>query len=284
MTRARVLLLAWLLAALLGGAAAAQAPNAPLTAQAARATAEAAIGRQVGAHRLRDETGAPFDLAALRGRPLVLSLIFTRCASACPVTTERLREAVVEARRALGPDSFAVLTFGFDARGDTPAELQAFARRHDLDLPGWRLASADAETTARLLEELGFSYRAGGGGFEHVTQTTILDAEGRVYRQVYGDAFPLPVFVEPLKDLVFGLGTRSLAPADLWARIRFLCTVYNPSTAAYRFDYAIFFGIAIGGTSLLIALAIVARLWRSNRRRLRDAARAAAEAGIGAAR
>lgn len=281
MTPMRARLLLWLFTVLFALPVAARGPAAELDTEAVLARSEAAIGRQVGAHRLRDETGATLDLAALRGRPLVVSLIFTRCASVCPVTTDRLREAVIQARRALGADSFTVLTFGFDARGDTPAQLQAFARRHDLDLPAWRLASADAETTARLLEELGFSYRAGGGGFEHVTQTTILDAEGRVYRHVYGDAFPLPVFVEPLKDLVFGVATRSLAPADLWARIQFLCTVYNPSAGAYRFDYAIFFGIAIGGASLLLTIAIVVRLWRHNRR-LRKAA--AAGPGLGAAR
>lgn len=283
MMRARTLFLLVLVALLFAPPGEARGPAAMLEPEATLARSKAAIGRQVGPHRLRDETGAILELATLRGRPLVISLIFTRCASVCPVTTDRLREAVVQARRALGADSFTVLTFGFDARGDTPAQLEAFARRHDLDLPGWRLASADAETTARLLEELGFSYRAGGGGFEHVTQTTILDAEGRVHRHVYGDAFPLPVFVEPLKGLVFGVTTRSLAPADLWARIQFICTVYNPSTGAYRFDYAIFFGIAIGGTSLMVTIAIVVRLWRNNRR-LRRAASAPAGLGRGAAR
>lgn len=256
---------------LLALAAPADAAAPPLDAAAALATSEAAIGREVGAHRLRDHAGRPLDLAALRGRPLVVSLVFTRCASVCPVATDRLREAVTEARRVLGPTSFTVLTFGFDARRDTPAALTAFADAHDLDIPGWRLASADPETTARLLVELGFSYRAAAGGFEHVTQTTILDAGGRVYRHVYGEDFPLPVFVEPLKELVFGLAPRSLAPQDLWARIRFLCTVYSPSMGAYRFDYGIFFGIVIGGASLLLTIGLVIRLWWTNRR-LRAAA------------
>ncbi|WP_137128449.1 SCO family protein [Roseomonas sp. HF4] len=253
------------------------AAPAPLDAAAALAVSEEAIGREVGAHRLRDHAGRPLDLAALRGRPLVISLVFTRCASVCPTATDRLREAVTEARRVLGSTSFEVLTFGFDARRDTPAALTAFADAHELDISGWRLASADPDTTARLLAKLGFSYRAAAGGFEHVTQTTILDAGGRVYRHVYGEDFPLPVFVEPLKELVFGLAPRSLAPQDLWARIRFLCTVYSPSMGAYRFDYGIFFGIAIGGASLLLTIGLVIRLWWTNRR-----PRAAAAAAGGA--
>lgn len=258
------------LAALLLGLFAALAPgaraSAPLDARAVLAAGEAAIGREVGPHRLRDHAGRVLDLATLRGRPLVINLVFTRCASVCPTVTDRLREAVTEARRVLGPASFAVLTFGFDARRDTPAALTAFADAHGLGIPGWHLASADPETTARLLGDLGFGYRAIAGGFDHVTQTTILDAEGRVYRHVYGEDFPLPVFVEPLKELVFGLVPRSLAPQDLWARIRFLCTVYSPAMGAYRFDYGIFFGIVIGGASLLLTIGVLIRLWWTNRR------------------
>ena len=102
-----------------------------------------------------------------------------------------------------------------------------------------------------------------------MVQTTILDAQGRVHRQVYGDSFPLPVLMEPLKELVYGSTTRSLAPADLWDRINFLCTVYNPLTGAYRFDYSIFFGIFFGGLSLILTGLIILRLWLERRRALR---------------
>jgi protein SCO1/2 len=201
----------------------------------------------------------------------VLSLVFTSCSSVCPVTTDHLRESVLKARAALGPESFAVLTFGFDARGDHPGQLTAFAGTRGLrGIPDWHVASADAATTAALLDELGFSWRAAAGGFDHVTQTSILDAEGRVYRQLYGEAFPLPVLVEPLKEIVLGTATRSLALDDLWDRIAFLCTVYNPLTAAYRFDYGIFFGIFFGGLSLVLTGIVILRLWLSNRRAARE--------------
>jgi protein SCO1/2 len=234
-------------------------------AEAAYSASQAAIGRQTSDHRLTDASGRPLALSDLRGRPLVVSLVYTSCASVCPVTTDRLREAVIAARRALGEDSFAVLTFGFDARGDRPDRLAGFAADHGLDLPGWHLATADAATIDAFLAELGFSAEAAAGGFAHVTQTTILDASGRVYRHVYGSDFPLPVFVEPLKSLVFGTAVTSLAPEALWDRVSFLCTVWDPARGAYRFDYSIFFGIGIGGLSLLLTGLAVLALWRGNR-------------------
>lgn len=186
------------------------------------------------------------------------------------MTTEHLRIAIKQARRALGENSFSVLTFGFDASGDTPAQLAAFSGTHRLEeIEGWRIASASAETTDAFLRELGFSFTAAAGGFDHVTQTTILDAGGRVYRQVYGDTYPLPVLIEPLKELVLGVATRSVAPADLWNRLAFLCTVYDPAKGAYRFDYSIFFGMTFGGVSLLLTGAFIFGLWRERRRAFR---------------
>jgi protein SCO1/2 len=227
---------------------------------------EGAIGRLVGEYVLTDSMGQPLALDSYRGRPLVVSLVYTSCSSVCPVTTQHVLQAVREARRVLGEDSFAVLTLGFDARRDTPAQLDAFARTQGINLADWRLASADAATIEALLGDLGFSYDAAAGGFEHITQTTILDADGRVYRQVYGDSFPDQIFIEPLKELIFGTAVQSMSLGDLVNRIKFICTVYNPSSGAYEFDYAIGFGIVIGGLSLILSGLVIFRLWRGNRR------------------
>lgn len=262
--------LALLFAALtLAAPSAARTPSATrLDSQAALELSEAAIGRTVGNYTLRDSHGRALALKSFRGRPLVISLVYTHCASVCPATTQRLLEAVQAARAALGSDSFAVLTFGFDARNDTPGQLDAFARTQGIDLADWQLASADAATVSALLRDVGFSADAAAGGYQHITQTTILDAEGRVYRQVYGDSFPDQVFIEPLKELVFGTTAQSLSVGDVVNRIKFICTVYNPATGAYEFDYAIGFGIVIGGLSLILTGLVVFRLWRNNRRLL----------------
>ncbi|MFC3088312.1 SCO family protein [Tabrizicola soli] len=261
---------ACLAACLLAVAPAARADTPRLDAETAYGQSQAAIGGRVSEHVLTDHNGQPLALADLRGKPLVVSLVYTSCATVCPITTDYLREQVVTARRAVG-DGFGILTFGFDASGDRPAQLAAFAGTHDLtSIDGWRIASADPETTTAFLEELGFSYATLAGSFEHVTQTTILDADGTVYRQVYGEAFPPQVLIQPLKELVLGTHTRSLAPQDLWNRINFLCTVYNPLTGAYRFDYGIFFGIFFGAASLLLTGFFILRLWLERRRALRS--------------
>ncbi|HEY7383788.1 MAG TPA: SCO family protein [Beijerinckiaceae bacterium] len=230
---------------------------------------EAALGREVGAHRLIDSQGRVFSLAAYRGRPLVVSLVYTSCSSVCPTATQHLIGAVTQARRALGRETFAVLTVGFDARRDTPKQLASFASAQGIDTAGWRLASGDEASLAALLADLGFSYVAAAGGFEHITQTSILDADGRVYRHVYGDDFPIQVFVEPLKELVFGVVTRSLSMTGLVDRLKFLCTIYDANLGRYRTSYAIALGIGIGGLSLVATGAVLLAAWRQTRRQER---------------
>ena len=233
---------------------------------------EAAIGRMTADHRLLQTDGRALMLSELRGRPLVVSLVYTSCSTVCPTGTDRLKTSVAEARKALGGEAFQVLTLGFDARNDTPGRMQAFAADHRIDRdPLWRVASASPAVLADFLDEMGFSFAAAAGGFDHVAQTTIIDGEGRIYRQVYGDDFPLPVLVEPLKELVFGIRVSSFTPTALADRLRFLCTVFDPKTGRYRIDYGIYMGMAAGGISLLLMGWIVLRMWMRTRRAERTA-------------
>ena len=226
---------------------------------------EQVIGRAIGNYALTDATGARLALADYRGTPLVISLVYTACSSVCPPATQHLIEAVNEANRVLGPDRFAVLTVGFDARNDTPARLAQFAGTQGIKSANWRLASADAATIDALLRDLGFSYATVAGGFDHVTQTTIVDRDGSIYRHVYGDDFPLPMFMEPLKDAVYGT-TTALTFSGILDRIRFICTIYDPGAGRYRIDYGLTFGSVIAALSLVVFGGLLLREWRRAQR------------------
>jgi protein SCO1 len=247
------------------GLAAATSESGRLDPAKAIARSEQAIGRTVGAYRLTDSTGSPLALGSYRGKPLVISLVYSACSSICPPTTQHLIAAVHEARRVVGSDRFEVLTVGFDARNDTPSRMAQFAAMQGVKFTNWRLASADPGTLEALLRDLGFSYTAVAGGFDHVAQTTILDHEGRIYRHVYGDDFPIQMFVEPLKDLVYGTNT-GLTLSTVFDRIRFICTTYDPLSRRYRIDYGLVFGSVIAGLSLLVFGGILLREWRRTAR------------------
>jgi protein SCO1/2 len=221
---------------------------------------ERVLGRRLANYTLIDSRGTPFSLQGYRGKPLVISLVYSACSSVCPVTTQHLINAVTEAGRVFGLDRFAVLTVGFDARNDTVPRMAQFAAVQGIKLPNWRVASGDAGTIAALLNDLGFSYRAVAGGFDHPTQTTIVDREGNIYRHVYGDDFPLPMFIEPMKDAVYGT-TRPFSFRGIIDRIKFICTAYDPGTRRYRIDFGLVFGAVIAAFSLLAMAGLILREW-----------------------
>ena len=113
----------------------------------------------------------------------------------------------------------------------------------------------------RLLADLGFSYRAAAGGFDHPTQTTIVDRNGKVYRHVYGEAFPLRMFMEPMKDVVYGTST-PFTLTGIVDRIKFICTSYDPGAGRYRIDYGLVFGSVLAAISLLAMGGLLLREWR----------------------
>jgi len=262
---------AWLLASALPAAAHDEtAPDAdPFDERRALKISQDAVGRPVGSHAFVDSTGNPVDITDFRGKPLVISLIYTSCYHTCPLITENLRNAARAGRTALGEDSFSVVTIGFDTKVDTPERMRVYAGEHGADLANWRLLSTDAETMHRLAETLGFIYFPSPRGFDHLAQTTILDADGTVYRQVYGASFAAPSIVEPLKDLIFGRARDFTTISGIANRIRLFCTLYDPRDDRYYFDYSIFIGMIIGAVSLtgvgVILTRNVWRLWREGR-------------------
>ena len=209
-----------------------------------------AIGRTVGDYTLTNVDGHVLRLTEYRGKPLVISFVYTGCFQVCPATTKFLGGAVAEAQRALGADTFRVITVGFNLPFDSPTAMADFQKRQRIDLPGWTFLAADEPTVASLTHDVGFAWAATGAGFDHVTQVTLVDARGRVFRQVYGTSFELPMFVGPLKELVSGVSAPQQDFRGFLDRVRILCTVYDPRTGRYRLDYGLFIELFAGLTIL----------------------------------
>jgi len=259
-------------------AASALAPESPAPAQtrsalqpeAALQLSQAALGRLVGDYTLLDAEGRPVRLSSYRGKPLLINFIYTGCFQVCPVTTRMLKRGVEAAQRTLGPDSFHVASIGFNLPFDSPDAMRAFARQQGVMVPGWDFLTPDTATLEVLAGDLGFSYAPSPRGFDHIIQITVLDAGGRVYRQIYGDDFALPQLVEPLKELITGAPRQNVA--SVLDRVRLLCTVYDPASGTYRFRYSLLFELAGG----LIGLSATAWFFL---RELRHSRAAAAKTG-----
>ncbi len=234
---------------------------------------QSVIGKPVTDFAFLDRQERPVRLAEYRGKPLVVNFVYTGCFSACPTTTARIAKAVRAAQKTLGTGAFNVVSIGFNLPYDSPPAMRDFARRYGINDPGWEFLTPYEKQLPDLTAQLGFRYVSTLAGFDHVTQLTILDAEGRVYRQVYGEDFALPLFIAPLQELVTGKPIPTQSLADLIERIRILCTVYDPRAGVYRFQWSVVSSMV---TFVLMLIGGTWYLWREIRKRRRhDRTRAA---------
>lgn len=234
----------------------------PFTHEAAFAASQAAVGRTLGNVSFRDTLGQPFSLQQLGGKPMILSLIYTSCHHVCPLITKNLEKTVAIAREALGEDEFNVVTIGFDWRIDTPEQMRVYASSRGIDTSNWHFLSGDENAIAAITRNVGFHYAASAKGYDHLSQTTVVDAGGRVYRQIYGQDFEPPALVEPLKELVFDT-PQEAGIIEHWVdTFRFFCTVYDPNSGRYQFDYSILMTIFVGVLCLGAILYFIIFEWR----------------------
>jgi protein SCO1/2 len=228
-------------------------------------TSQAAIGKSIGDYTLVDADGRQVRLAAYRGKPLIVSFIYTGCTQVCPTTTKFLDRAIDEAQRALGKDAFRVVTIGFNLPFDTPLAMREFQKRQGIDRSNWEFLAADAPTIQGLARDTGFAWAPTASGFDHLTQATIIDGRGRVFQQVYGESFELPMFVGPLKELATGSPAPVQDLAGIFERVRILCTVYDPRAGKYRLNYGLVIEILVGLSVLGGTVAYLGNEWRRQR-------------------
>ena len=223
-------------------------------------TSQSAIGRQLADYAFTNAKGEPVKLEDFRGKPLVLSMVYTSCYQICPMTTRHLSKIVEIARDALGADSFSAVVIGFDTRVDTPDAMQYFANKQGISNKNWNLLSVNEQNLEALSKDLGFLYYPTSGGYDHLIQATIIDSDGKVYRQVYGQVFDAPLLVDPLIELVLGRPQPEQSFIfNLSNKIKLFCTTYDPRSGGYYFDYSFFVEIFVGITVILTIVYIMRR-------------------------
>jgi protein SCO1/2 len=229
---------------------------------------QAVIGSVPPDFRLLDGREKPVNLADFRGKPLLVSFIYTGCFTICPAQTQALHDAVRGLDRMLGPHQFNVVSIGFNQPIDSPLAMRAFAAQQRVNYPNWAFLSPSAKDVQALTAAYGFSYVRTPAGFDHVLGVTVLDAEGRVHSQVYGDRLTTEALGVPLRRLLLTAPVTGGVPdlGSLIDRVRILCTVYDADTGRYRYDWKLIFEI-IGGLGFFTTMAVyLLREWRTQRR------------------
>jgi protein SCO1/2 len=235
---------------------------------AAFARSQGVIGKPVADFVLLDRQSRPVELSRYRGKPLLVTFIYTACFQVCPTITRNLQKAVQNTVGVMGADRFNVISIGFNQPFDSPAALKEFATHYGIHLPNWEFLSPAPAIVGDLTANFGFSYVATPAGFDHINQVTLVDAEGRIVRQVYGEKFTAEDLAEPLKLLITGSAIPPEAGTlkEIMARVRILCSIYDPLTGRYRTNYALYFQFAGFLTFVGFMIYLSINFWKNRRR------------------
>jgi protein SCO1/2 len=170
------LLLAVFLAGLFALAAAALAivesrDEPPVVAQGEFAGSRLPDGVRAPAFELTDERGEPVSMNEFRGRPVIVTFLYTNCDETCPPAAQQVKGALNE----LGEDVPA-LAIAVEPPRDTPASARAFlSKQRMLGRMRFVLGTrAELEPVWR-----GYAIQPQVGRGEHQARIVIVDGRGR---------------------------------------------------------------------------------------------------------
>ena len=149
---------------------------------------------------LQDQQGRQFDLASMRGRPVIVSMFYTACSSACPLTIDTIDQIRHAANL---PDHAvpSVLMVSIDPEHDDVVNLAAMAKAHQLDAALWRLTRPTAGDAMGFAATLGVAYRRRtGADFSHNAVIALLDENGRIVARTSVIGKVDPAFVSAVRE------------------------------------------------------------------------------------
>lgn len=145
-------------------------------------------GKRAPAFRLPDASGRRLATADLRGRPYVLTFLYTDCPDVCPLIGQELGQSL----RLLGSrrDEVSVLAVSVDPEGDTAAAARAWLRRHRLPRNFHYLIGRERELRPVWDAYFAAPQIPGRPNSTHTASIWLIDADGRIATK-YSGGFPV---------------------------------------------------------------------------------------------
>jgi protein SCO1 len=148
--------------------------------------------------RLTDQLGRQITLAQLRGHPVVLTFLYTRCLDECPMAAEKVWHSLQKLGTA--GNTAAILAVSVDPQRDDQMAAQAFSRQQRL-LDRWHYLLGTRGQLAPVWAAYGVSPTAEPNGqIAYQLGLYLIDKQGR--EQAYlGNAFTPDMLAADLRIL-----------------------------------------------------------------------------------
>jgi protein SCO1/2 len=162
------------------------------------------IGKEVPDFSLLNQDNRPIHLGQYRGRPLLLTFIYTRCPlpDYCPLTSRNFSE--IHQNLASMPASSRkprLLTISFDSEHDTPPVLRDYAGRYmkPTDFDEWGFATGSPEEIKEITGYFGLTYYKESNQIIHSLVTALIGPDGKLKRLYPGNEWTPSQILADLK-------------------------------------------------------------------------------------
>ncbi len=153
---------------------------------------EPELGAEIPDFRLRNQNGEKIHLTQYRGRPLLLTFIYTRCPlpDYCPLMSMRFAE-IHGSLQSLpeSPKKPHLLSISFDTEFDTPSVLREYAKRYmnPATFENWEFATGSPDEIKEITSYFGLSYHKESDQIIHSLVTALIGSDGKLSHLYQGN-------------------------------------------------------------------------------------------------
>jgi len=134
----------------------------------------------------KTEENKSIHLEDLRGKTLVMVMIYTTCKAACPRLVADMRNIEAKIPKVYNEDLQYVL-ISIDPKNDTPERLKAFAKENFMDDEHWTFLQGTEESVREFANVLAVKYKQISPlDFSHSNIISVFNPEGELVHQQEG--------------------------------------------------------------------------------------------------
>ena len=149
----------------------------------------------------QNQDAEEIQLKDLKGKNLVMVMIFTSCRTACPILVGDMKKIHAKIEKNKLKDTSLVL-ISIDPTNDTPEVLKKFAAERNMDSAPWIFLRSDEESTREFANVLAVKYKKISPiEFSHSNIISVFNRNGELVSQEEGSGINSDAVAKTVNEL-----------------------------------------------------------------------------------
>ena len=149
----------------------------------------------------QNQDAEELQLKDLKGKNLVMVMIFTSCRTACPILVGDMKKIHAKIEKNKLKDTSLVL-ISIDPTNDTPEVLKKFAAERNMDSEPWIFLRSDEESTREFANVLAVKYKKISPiEFSHSNIISVFNRNGELVSQEEGSGINSDAVAKTVNEL-----------------------------------------------------------------------------------